>query len=147
LRRGRTGGPKRIAHYRRVFVAYQKFLPWVAKAYIRAADGFEKMGKRQDAIENLREMLHTNVWKNSPSNRSAQASATMGCCMSKTTILSIALVVLAFRAGRICTKHCSEGRRTITAKSLRRQGDVIMATQEIAGAAGQPPSTAEVGYP
>lgn len=46
-----------IAHYRRVFVAYQKYLPWVAKSYLKAATSFDKMGKRQDAIENLREML------------------------------------------------------------------------------------------
>ena len=46
-----------IALYRRVFVAYQKYLAWVAKSYLRAADSFEKMGKRQDAIDNLKEML------------------------------------------------------------------------------------------
>jgi tetratricopeptide (TPR) repeat protein len=46
-----------IAHYRRVFVAYQKFLPWVAQSYIKAAESFDKMGKRFDAIQNLREML------------------------------------------------------------------------------------------
>ena len=46
-----------VAFYRRVFVAYQKYLPWVAKSYIGAADCFEKMGKRSDAIENLKEML------------------------------------------------------------------------------------------
>jgi TolA-binding protein len=49
--------PEAIAHYRRVFVAYQKYLPWVAKAYLRAADCFDKAGKRQDAVENLKEML------------------------------------------------------------------------------------------
>ncbi|HEX8310741.1 MAG TPA: tetratricopeptide repeat protein, partial [Chthoniobacteraceae bacterium] len=54
-RQGRSA--EAIAHYRRVFVAYQKFLPWVAKAYLRAAESFEKMGKRKDAIENLQEML------------------------------------------------------------------------------------------
>jgi tetratricopeptide (TPR) repeat protein len=38
--------------------------------------------------------------------------------------------------------------RTITAKSLRRQGDVIMAaTQDVAGPAGQAGTTGEVGYP
>jgi TolA-binding protein len=49
-----------IARYRRVFVAYQKYLPWVAKSYLRAADSFEKMGKRQDAIDNLKEMLRND---------------------------------------------------------------------------------------
>ena len=46
-----------IAYYRRVFVAYQKYLPWVAKAYLGAAETFEKLGKRNDAVANLREML------------------------------------------------------------------------------------------
>ncbi|MCE9609153.1 MAG: tetratricopeptide repeat protein [Chthoniobacter sp.] len=46
-----------IAFYRRVFIAYQKQLPWVAKSYIGVAESFDKWGKRQDAVENLREML------------------------------------------------------------------------------------------
>jgi TolA-binding protein len=46
-----------IAHYRRVFVAYQKHLSWVARSYVKAAESFDQMGKRYDAIENLREML------------------------------------------------------------------------------------------
>jgi TolA-binding protein len=46
-----------IAHYRRVFVAYQKFLPWVARAYLRTAESFDKAGKRYDGIKNLQEML------------------------------------------------------------------------------------------
>lgn len=46
-----------IAHYRRVFVAYQKYLPLVAKSYLRAADSFLKMGQTKDAVENLKEML------------------------------------------------------------------------------------------
>ena len=49
--------PEAIAHFRRVFVAYQKYVPWVAKSYLRAAESFDKMGKRKDAIDNLREML------------------------------------------------------------------------------------------
>jgi tetratricopeptide (TPR) repeat protein len=46
-----------IAHFRRVFVAYQKYLPWVARSYIRAAESFDKMNKRTDGIQNLQEML------------------------------------------------------------------------------------------
>jgi TolA-binding protein len=46
-----------IAHYQRVFVAYQKYLPWAAKAYVRSAECFEKMGKRTEAIGHLKEML------------------------------------------------------------------------------------------
>ncbi|HEY2342735.1 MAG TPA: tetratricopeptide repeat protein, partial [Chthoniobacteraceae bacterium] len=47
-----------IARYQRVFVAYQKFLPWVAKAYVRSAESFEKLGRRSDAVNSLKEMLH-----------------------------------------------------------------------------------------
>ena len=61
-----------IAHYRRVFVAYQKFLPWVAKSYLRAAESFDKMGKRQDAIENLREMLRNEKLEKFPEVQEAK---------------------------------------------------------------------------
>ena len=38
--------------------------------------------------------------------------------------------------------------KTVTAKSLRRDGELLMATMEIAGAEeGQPPKTGEFGYP
>jgi len=67
--------------------------------------------------------------------------------MSKTTMLAIALVLSPFGPGALAQNIVLKDGRTITAKSLRRQGDVIMATQDIAGAAGQPPSTGEVGYP
>ena len=45
------------AYYQRVFVGYQKFLPWVAKAYLGSAESLEKLGKTQDAIKTLQEML------------------------------------------------------------------------------------------
>lgn len=45
------------AYFQRVFVGYQKFLPWVAKAYIRSAECLEKLGKQQDAANTYREML------------------------------------------------------------------------------------------
>jgi TolA-binding protein len=64
--------PEAIAHFRRVFVAYQKFLPWVAKAYIRAADSFDKMGRRQDAIDNLREMLRNERLQKFPEMQEAR---------------------------------------------------------------------------
>ena len=41
------------AYYQRVFVAYQKFLPWVAKSYLGSAESLEKLGKTQDAIKTL----------------------------------------------------------------------------------------------
>ncbi|HEX8295818.1 MAG TPA: tetratricopeptide repeat protein [Chthoniobacteraceae bacterium] len=64
--------PEAIAHYRRVFVAYQKYLPWVARSYLRAAESFEKMGKRQDAIENLREMLRNEKLEKLPETQEAR---------------------------------------------------------------------------
>ena len=61
-----------IALYRRVFVAYQKYLPWVAKSYLRAADSFDKMGKRQDAIDNLKEMLRNEKLVKFPETEEAR---------------------------------------------------------------------------
>jgi TolA-binding protein len=45
------------AYFQRVYVAYQKFLPWVAKAYIRSGESFEKMGKTQEAVNTYHELL------------------------------------------------------------------------------------------
>ena len=69
-RKGRL--PEAIAHYRRVFVAYQKYVEWVARSYLRAAEAFEKMGKRQDAIENLREMLRNEKLQKLPEMEQAR---------------------------------------------------------------------------
>ncbi|HZJ15089.1 MAG TPA: tetratricopeptide repeat protein [Chthoniobacteraceae bacterium] len=61
-----------IAYYRRVFVAYQKYLPWVARSYLKAAETFDKMGKRQDAIDNLRDMLRNERLQPLPEFQQAQ---------------------------------------------------------------------------
>jgi TolA-binding protein len=61
-----------IAHYRRVFVAYQKYLPWVAKSYIRSAECFEKLGKRKDAVETLQEMLRNEKLEKLPEFQEAK---------------------------------------------------------------------------
>ncbi len=45
------------AYFQRVYVGYQKFLPWVAKAYIGSGTSFEKLGKTQEAVNTYREML------------------------------------------------------------------------------------------
>lgn len=45
------------AYFQRVYVAYQKFLPWVAKAYLRSAESFEKLGKTEEAANTYRELL------------------------------------------------------------------------------------------
>jgi TolA-binding protein len=61
-----------IAHYQRVFVAYQKYLPWTAKAYVRSADAFEKLGKRAEAIAHLKEMLRNEKLKDFPETTQAR---------------------------------------------------------------------------
>lgn len=45
------------AFFQRVYVGYRKFLPWVAKAYLRSAESFEKLGKTQEAANTYRELL------------------------------------------------------------------------------------------
>ncbi len=45
------------AYYQRVYVGYQKFLPWVAKAYIRSGESFEKLGQKEEAANTYRELL------------------------------------------------------------------------------------------
>lgn len=46
-----------VAFYQRVFVGYQKYVPWVEKAYVQAALCFEKLGKRPEAVRHLQEVL------------------------------------------------------------------------------------------
>jgi TolA-binding protein len=52
------------AYFQRVYVAYQKFLPWVAKAYIGSGESFEKLGKTQEAINTYRELLRNQKLQN-----------------------------------------------------------------------------------
>ncbi len=47
------------AFFQRVFVAYQKYLPWVAKAYLKSGECFEKLGKKEDAVRTYQEMLRS----------------------------------------------------------------------------------------
>ncbi len=46
-----------VQYFQRVFVAYQRYLPTVAKAYLRAADCFEQLGSPEKAQAHLRELL------------------------------------------------------------------------------------------
>ncbi len=52
------------AFYQRVFVGYQKFLPWVAKAYLGSGESFEKLGKTQEATNTYRELLRNEKLAN-----------------------------------------------------------------------------------
>ena len=49
--------PEAIAYYQRVFVAYQLYLPWVAKSYVASAECFQQLGKNQEAVNTYRELL------------------------------------------------------------------------------------------
>ncbi|MGH8093503.1 MAG: tetratricopeptide repeat protein [Chthoniobacterales bacterium] len=52
------------AYFQRVYVGYQKFLPWVAKAYIASGESFEKLGKIQEATNTYRELLRNEKLAN-----------------------------------------------------------------------------------
>lgn len=57
---------KAQAHYQRVYISYKRFVPWVAKAYLRSADAFEALGQNQEAANALREMLRDERLANLP---------------------------------------------------------------------------------
>lgn len=59
------------AYFQRVYVGYQKFLPWVAKAYMRSGESFEKLGKAQEAANTYRELLRNE--KLATSNEAQEA--------------------------------------------------------------------------
>ncbi len=61
-----------IVHYQRVFVAYQRYLPWVAKAYLSSAESFEKLGRRKEAISSLHEMLRNEKLEKFPETEEAK---------------------------------------------------------------------------
>ena len=44
-------------YYQRIFVTYRKYLPWMARSYLRSMECFTKLGKTQEAINTLNEML------------------------------------------------------------------------------------------
>jgi tetratricopeptide (TPR) repeat protein len=49
--------PEAIAYYQRVFVSWLKYPEWVARSYLGAAECFDKLGRRKDAVAHLQEML------------------------------------------------------------------------------------------
>lgn len=65
--------PEAIACYQRVFVAWLRFPAWVARAYVRAAECFEKLGRRKDAVAHLHEMMRKSErLRGEPEFRQAQ---------------------------------------------------------------------------
>ncbi|MEQ1853628.1 MAG: tetratricopeptide repeat protein, partial [Chthoniobacteraceae bacterium] len=49
--------PEAIAYYQRVFVSWLKYPAWVARSYLRAAECFDRLGRRKEAIAHLHELM------------------------------------------------------------------------------------------
>ncbi len=56
--------PEAIAFYQRVYLAYQRYPTWVVKSYLQSGDSFEKLGKKEEAINTYKEMLNNPKLKN-----------------------------------------------------------------------------------
>lgn len=70
LRRGTPDDlAKAQAHFQRVYLSYKRFGPWVAKAYLRSAETFDKLGQVQEALTTVnrffsfRELEQYPEWK------------------------------------------------------------------------------------
>jgi TolA-binding protein len=61
-----------VQYFQRVFVAYQRYATVVAKAYLRAADCFEKLGEPEKAVAHLREMVSKEKLAALPEVRTAK---------------------------------------------------------------------------
>lgn len=48
---------KAQAHYQRIYLSYKRFPGWVAKAYLRSAETFERLGQPAEALTTLNRML------------------------------------------------------------------------------------------
>lgn len=57
IQRQKKAFPEAIAYYQRCFVSWSKYPSWCARAYMRAADSFEALGRRSEAKEHLRELV------------------------------------------------------------------------------------------
>lgn len=49
--------PKAIAFYQRVFLSHQRYSDWVVRSYLASAADFKKLGRKDEAIATLKEML------------------------------------------------------------------------------------------
>jgi TolA-binding protein len=61
-----------VQYFQRVFVAYQRYSKVVAKAYLRAADCFEKLGEPEKGLAHLREMISKEKLAALPETESAK---------------------------------------------------------------------------
>ncbi|MDF3059517.1 MAG: hypothetical protein K0R17_3732 [Rariglobus sp.] len=58
LKRGGTENLAQAqAHFQRVFISYKKFTPWVARAYLKSGETFEKLGQNPEALATYKEMI------------------------------------------------------------------------------------------
>jgi tetratricopeptide (TPR) repeat protein len=48
---------KAQAHYQRIYLSYKRFPGWVAKAYLRSAETFDRLGQPAEALTTLNRML------------------------------------------------------------------------------------------
>ena len=64
--------PDAIAYFQRVFVGYQKFLPWVAKSYLMSGECFQKLGRTQEAVNTYKEMLRNSKLQQLPEAETAR---------------------------------------------------------------------------
>ena len=133
--------PEAISYYQRVFVAYQKYLPWAAKAYLHSAEAFDKLGKRPEAIAHLQEMLRNEKLKDFPETAQGRKMLADWGCRMKT-----ALLILALAASASAQTLLMKDGKTVATKGVRRQGDTILATIQLPAQPGQPAKTGELGY-
>ena len=61
-----------FAYFQRVYVLYQNYAEWVARAYLQSAQCLEKLNQRQDAIQTYKEMLALEKLKDRPEYREAE---------------------------------------------------------------------------
>ena len=57
LERLRKRLPEAIAYYQRCFVTWMRYPKWCARAYMRASECFEALGRRPEAMAHLRELV------------------------------------------------------------------------------------------
>ena len=57
VQRLRKSLPEAIAFYQRCFVSWARFPQWAGRSYLRAAECFDALGRRAEAIAHLREMM------------------------------------------------------------------------------------------
>jgi TolA-binding protein len=61
-----------FAYFQRIYVLYQNYTDWAARAYLQSAVCLEKLNLRQDAIRTYSEMLAATRLKDTPEYREAE---------------------------------------------------------------------------